>query len=60
MGSLVRIRVKGIMKQKVIFAHRALFTKNIFKRVKNMGCPRLNFLLPAVIDSGESIYIYIF
>ncbi len=27
-----------------------------FKRVKNMGCLRLNFLLPAVSNSGESIF----
>jgi hypothetical protein len=29
-----------------------------FLNAKNRGCPRLNFLLPAVIASGESIFRY--
>jgi hypothetical protein len=43
------------MKQKMDYPCRVLLTKNI-ATVKNMGYPRLNFLLLVVIDSRESIF----
>jgi hypothetical protein len=44
----------GTMKQKMDYPRTA--HQEHFKRVKNMGYPRLCFLLLAVIDSRESIF----
>ncbi len=42
---------KGMMKQKINYPCSTAHQEH-FKWVKNIGCLRLNFLLPAVCDSG--------
>jgi hypothetical protein len=50
--------LKKNIEAKINHACTALLIKKICRSVKNMGCLRLNFLLSAVIETGQSIFRY--
>jgi hypothetical protein len=49
--------LKGQWSKNELYVQSTAYQEH-FKREKNMGCLRLNFWLPAVSNSGESIFSY--